>query len=311
MARATRNNIAKRRPRRQASKFAAQPVYSLHEAALTLLDGAIETLKSYPDDEAIHAARKACKRVRAALRLLRGCLGTAEYRRENRRIRDASKPLTAIRDTFMLRHTLRSLPARSVVLQRVLASEYRRERHAIERRGARRAVEQLMRTREQLVEMPLADSEAASAVSGVKRIYKAGRKARLKARFREDLALHEWRKQAKYLLNQLELLEAVFNVKFKKLRRHADQLAETLGRDHDLGVLVKRLRHYRVNEPALMKDIDKRRGKLQVRAFRLGEHVYRRSATDLAATVRARVVRQVVLTGKRSVARSRKRAIAA
>jgi CHAD domain-containing protein len=268
---------------------AGQRVYSLHHAVLVLLDGTIETLGSAQDDEAVHAARKACKRIRAALRLLRECLGPSVYRRENRNVRDAAKPLTGVRDAFMLRRVLRTLPARPAILQRALDSEYRGERQALERRGARAALKQLMATRGRLVELPAVDSEAASVIAGVKRIYKEGRRASSEARSREDRALHEWRKQAKYLVNQLELLEIVFDVEFKRLHRHAQRLAETLGDDHDLGVLTNEMRRHEEDEPSLSKQIEKRRAKLQAGAFRLGKRVYRHSAKHLETRLRARL----------------------
>jgi len=299
----------KQRPRRRASrrrhaivrratvrslsvpfKVAAQPVYSLHDAVLTLLDGAIETLCCGQDDEAVHAARKTCKRIRAGLRLLRGCLGARAYRHENRIVRGAAKPLTAVRDAFMLRRMLRTLPLRAAIMRRSLDSEYRRERHALTHRGVQNALGQIMATRERLVDLPTVDSEAESVVAGVRRSYKAGRKAYSRARSGNDQALHEWRKQTKYLLNQLELIDAVFHAEFKKLHRRAERLTVTLGDDHDLGVLANRMRRQEVNEPSLTKQISKRRSKLQARAFRVGKHVYRHSASRLAAGLRARLL---------------------
>jgi len=58
--------------------------HSLHDATLSLLDRAIDALASDQGDEAVHTARKATKRIRAALRLLRGSLGPGKYHRENR-----------------------------------------------------------------------------------------------------------------------------------------------------------------------------------------------------------------------------------
>jgi predicted NBD/HSP70 family sugar kinase len=56
------------------------------------------------------------------------------------------------------------------------------------------------------------NSEVLSATVGVRRIFRGGRKAFANARSKDDQALHEWRKQARYLLNQLDILTAVFNV---------------------------------------------------------------------------------------------------
>jgi CHAD domain-containing protein len=266
-------------------KAAARSVHSVHDAALILLGGAIETLRSGQDDEAVHAARKDCKRIRAALRLLRGCLGSRVYRRENGRIRDAAKLLRPARDAFVLREILRTLPRRPITLQRGLDSEYRAQRRALDRQGARNALNRLTATRHSLLTLPALNSETASVIAGAQRVYKAGRKAHRKARRTHDAALHEWRKQAKYRLNQLELLRTVFDVKVTKLRRRAHKLAEALGDDHDLGMLMGKLRTYKARDRSLMKHIESRRCELQARAFRLGKRLYRHRAKHLEAVL--------------------------
>ncbi|HEY1899324.1 MAG TPA: CHAD domain-containing protein [Steroidobacteraceae bacterium] len=258
-----------------------RPVFSLHDAAVALLDSAAQTLTSKQDDASVHTARKACKQARAALRLLRECLGDEVYRRENQRVRDAAKPLTVVRDAFVLRRTLHTLPVRPAALQRRLTADYRREQHALQRRGARRAIQPILETRRRLAELPAMDSEVSSARAGVRRVYKAGRKAFRKARSRDDQALHEWRKQAKYLLNQLDLLKLVLKVKCKPLRRRTHRLTDALGTDHDLSALSHQLQRYAIHDPALQRHIKKRRGKLQAAAFQLGKKIYRHSAKHL------------------------------
>jgi CHAD domain-containing protein len=270
-------------------QLAVSPVSSVRDAALTLLTDAIETLSSARDDESVHLARKDCKRIRAALRLMRGCLGPRVYRRENRRIRDASKLLRPVRDACVVRDLLRTLPSCPNTLQRGLDTEYRGQRRALEQRGAQVALKWVRATRQCLLGFPVPQSEAASAIAGTRNVYKAGRKAHRHARHRHNAALHEWRKQAKYLVNELELLKAVFNVTSRKLRRRAHKLAETLGDDHDLGLLASKLRTYDARDKALMKQIRSRRCKLQARAFRLGRQLYRRRARHIEAVIAGRL----------------------
>jgi CHAD domain-containing protein len=264
-------------------------VHSMHEAALNVLDGAIKTLASSQTDQAVHAARKATKRTRAALRLMRDNLGTQVYWRENRRVRDAAKPLTAVRDAFVLRATLRNLPARSVALQRVLDAEYHRERTAVVTLGAQAFIARLRNIRQRLADMPPLNPEAASAVAGVHKSYKAGRRACSRARGRDDRMLHELRKQAKYLLNQLELLHEVFEVDFKKLHRRADRLAAILGDDHDLGMLYAKLRRHDASNQRLRKIIKKRRRDLQSKALRIAKKLYQHPAKRIRERVAARL----------------------
>src|SRR5665213_2111364 len=222
-----------------------RPMYSVRDAALDLLDGAIQSLRDGVDDRAIHEARKACKRIRAALRLLRKSLGQAAYERENRALRNAGRPFTVVRDAFVLQQTLRELPSHSATLDLRLAKDYQRARSRLESRRISVALGKLTQVRNLLAGQQVAESELVSAAAGVRRIYRAGGKAFRKARSRDDEALHEWRKQIRYLLNQLELLKSVFKISFKKLRHQADDLADALGDDHDLGALMARLRRYK------------------------------------------------------------------
>jgi CHAD domain-containing protein len=181
----------------------------------------------------------------------------------------------------MLRRTLRGLPLRNRTLQRRLDTEYRREREALRRGGACAALQLLKVTRERLLDRSVRESEVLSAIAGVRRVFKAGRKAFVKARSKDDQALHEWRKQAKYLLNQLDILTTVFNVRFKNRRRRVKKLAEILGNDHDLAVLVSKLRS--PDESSGAKNITRKRSQLRARAFRLGKKLYGHPAKNLAA----------------------------
>jgi CHAD domain-containing protein len=61
------------------------------------------------DKEAIHDARKALKRLRALVRLLRGELGERHYKREHAILRDAARRLASARDAEVMVGTLDAL----------------------------------------------------------------------------------------------------------------------------------------------------------------------------------------------------------
>jgi CHAD domain-containing protein len=268
-----------------------RPVYSLHDAALALLDDAIAALKLDRSDEVVHAARKGAKQVRAALRLMRLSIGVDAYHRENRRVRDAAKPLTPVRDAFMLRHTLNHMPQRPAKMRRAFEADHEKQRRTLEGKGWRVAVSKLQQTRHALNSLPLTAAEVASAIDGVERVYKAGRLAFREARSRTDNALHEWRKQAKYLLNQIELIRALFGVKMKSLHLRTEALASVLGDDHDLAVFTTQLEAQSERSPALEKVIKRRRHRLQAQAFRIGKEVYRHSPSRVSAQFAQRLSR--------------------
>jgi len=120
----------------------------------------------------------------------------------------------------------------------------------------------------------------APVAAGLRRVYKAGRAAWRQAKSRPTAAaLHEWRKQAKYLRAQLELLEPLWPEVLARLARRAHDLADTLGEDHDLFLLHGRASRVRVPLAApararLLQLIAERRRALQEQALRAGEALY-------------------------------------
>src|SRR5580698_10039159 len=84
---------------------ARAPMRNARRALVEQLDKAAAGLED-PRRSSIHEIRKKLKRARAALRLLRDCLGEPVYRRENSRLRDAARPLTPVRDAKVLFATL-------------------------------------------------------------------------------------------------------------------------------------------------------------------------------------------------------------
>ena len=75
-------------------------------------DGAIAELVGGTDvDEAIHDTRKAIKRLRAVLRLVRSPLGEEVYRFENGFLRDTAALIGGPRDAWVAVETIRSLRA--------------------------------------------------------------------------------------------------------------------------------------------------------------------------------------------------------
>jgi len=104
---------------------------------------------------------------------------------------------------------------------------------------------------------------------GFERAYRRGRRAHARAR-REGTpeALHEWRKEVKYLLYQLQLIEPAWRASERLLARRLDRLADLLGEDHDLAVV-----RAMVTEPAVIRLVDRRRAVLQRQAFAVGRVV--------------------------------------
>jgi CHAD domain-containing protein len=143
--------------------------------------------------------------------------------------------------------------------------------------------------------LPAKDSDAHSARRGIKRTYKAGRKAFAKARKHPRTPLlHEWRKQTKYLANELELARLLFELKQKRRCKRAGKLGSVLGDDHDLALLRAKLRELNGTSRAsrqiaqskrLEQRIERKRRRLQAKAHRLGARLYGKAASKYASAL--------------------------
>jgi hypothetical protein len=262
-----------------------EPSAALHGA----IDDALRALRHEPlDDESVHAVRKHLKRARAALRLLRESVGEAAYHRENRRLRDASRPLSRMRDTRVIAQTLAALhhpipagerPALQELAAR-LAIEQHRARRQLERAPLDRIVRSLQAAGRIAQRWQKKRTARAAVRSDLKRTYRKARNAAAAARAQPSSeSLHEARKQAKYLGSMLEILRPRL-AGGGKARRGALSLAQILGDDHDLAVLQGKLDT--LPDPAqdggdrLLGRVEKRRRRLQSKAMREAKRLYQR-----------------------------------
>lgn len=278
--------------------LAADPVLTAGEVFCEQIEAAIDELGGSDSSAAknnIHGARKQLKQARATLRLLRHALGADVYRRENMSVRDAARPLSPVRDSEVLLDALDDVVKRFEDEASCLPLATLRDalkRHCIELRKASVDGEHLAQVREslrsierrarrwQLVEQGWPGQGWPVFESGLKRTYRNGRKAGVVA-YTEPTAenLHEWRKQAKYLWHQLQLLERLLPHHTGELADEMHALSDALGDDHDLAVLRAQAAELakgldEESASALKALIDRRRGELQAKAFKLGERLY-------------------------------------
>jgi CHAD domain-containing protein len=210
-----------------ARRFALAPgeelAQGLRRIALEQLELALELLQGESGLEpgrAVHETRKALKRLRALMRLLREEMGEQGYARENALLRDAGRQLAGARDAEVMRSTLdgllRERPklARRAGVQR-LRAQFEREREQAAARSfedatVRAQVAGELRALELRVALwKLPEREGIKlAQAGLGRIYRQGRR-RLGAARKDGSAasMHEWRKRVKDLRYAAEMLE--------------------------------------------------------------------------------------------------------
>src|SRR5207253_2166254 len=153
---------------------------------------------------------------RAVLRLVQDELGDKVYRRANRCFRDAARPLTEVRDAKVLIETLDKLADENI--SRRLLGELRgklqehraavRTRLLKEQNALAKVMAMAGTGRARLKEWNIPHPGWSALRGGLKRIYKGGRDAMAVATASPSVTnLHEWRKQAKYLWHQLQVLQ--------------------------------------------------------------------------------------------------------
>lgn len=248
-------------------------------------------------DTAVHDARKDLKRSRTALRLLRPALEEPIYRRADALLRDAAHALNAARDAKVITQTLQSLRRSHRALRRDAEVTNLLRTLQADQTGLRRLREhpaQLARTRGALEQLYGLVTHWCVGTHGwsvlgpaVKRIYKRGRRVLPPATPRPtDRALHEWRKQVKYLRYALEILAPMRARRLARLARQAEQLTDCLGEAHDLAMLVRKARvfveHNRADLAPLFTIIDQQRKRLILDALSRGEQLYRAKPVDWA-----------------------------
>jgi CHAD domain-containing protein len=247
--------------------------------------------------ESVHVTRKAIKRLRAMLRLVRDSVPTDVYRTDNDVLGLVASELGWIRDVWVMAGTLDGLglsdeeaaPAVATLRAR-LQARYEIERDAILGNAAHVAsiVVQLehVKKRSKVWMLEGGDPDKPlphtfeSIAPGLERVYRSGRKAlRNAATSPTDTLLHAWRKRAKYLRHQVEALNILGPGELGEQEVQLATLTDQLGQDHDLAVLTHRL----VRDTALVAGIDPNpvhgaiateRHRLQTAAFTGGASLY-------------------------------------
>jgi CHAD domain-containing protein len=254
-------------------------------------------------DEAVHEARKSFKKVRAVLRLVRPAIGAAAYRAENACFRDAGRPLAEVRDAKVLIDTLdklaehfqEQLAGRSFddTREALRANLLETQRRVLDTHDALAAVAKVVRkARRRVKDWADVPGKWWAVGDGLEDGYRRTRDA-----FRDAVAdptaetLHEWRKQAKYLRHQLEVLRPVWSERLTALADEADRMAERLGDDHDLSVLRQRLSA----EPGWFGDvaelltlIDRRRAELAQEFVPAAGPFFRDTPREFARRIKGR-----------------------
>jgi len=258
------------------------------------LDEAVEGLRTATTgaerDRAVHEARKALKKSRAALRLVRDEVGSKTYKRDSNALREVGRSLSASRDAAVLVETVDRLgeqvplARRSLAPLRAVLEQRRRETaaRALDDGGAlTTAAEEIEQIRARVEGWRLRTDGFSALEDGLRRTYRRGSERFAEARDDPtDERMHEARKRVKDLWYHARILEPVWPGPMGELVEATDELGDCLGEDHDLAVLADTVRALAregadggAGETALTL-AENRRAELRTEVWPLGRRVY-------------------------------------
>jgi CHAD domain-containing protein len=247
----------------------------------------LANLRRGPDDaEAVHEVRKLTKRLRTIARLFRDEVGRKRARRVARGFRDVARALSGRRDAAVRVLALDALVERfdGVVRERGFEPIRRAARAEAVRAGGgasrvplRALAASVEKARDAMVRWTPRHEGWAAIEPGLVRLHRRGRSLWRAAADDPSVAnLHEWRKRVKDLRYAVELLEPLWPEVLRPFAKAVDELADTLGDDHDLAMLVEWLGTRREDEaPALVALAGTARRDLLDEAAALGARIHR------------------------------------
>jgi len=258
------------------------------------------------NDEDVHTARKALRKARAALRMLRPLLSRDDCTAYNHALRDAGRYLSPLRDAWILLDTLDSTVDSKHDVTTCHADEIARFRRALEARlrvardkvaelsGRRHCLDLIEQSREWLEREHFAGTSENALCEALLEISDKARRAFVFAREMPSLeTMHEWRKQTKYLRTAASILRTKEIPRLHRMEKRANDIADWLGEDHDLALLLDAVRTSEELDAAVIRylvhRIKDRRSKLQDKALSEGEELFARRRTAQFASTEQRL----------------------
>ena len=211
---------------------------NLHAVAISQIEAAMGDLKQLPQEEAVHAVRKHCKKLRALLRLVRGEVEDL-YSYENAQYRALANGLSTSRDAVSLRDALLKVsPGKYPQIQRFLEQRavQQNDADAIEEAGAL-----LQQGRNRIARWSLDQIRWKHARRGYRKGYRRARNAkRAVLKDSSTETMHTFRKRVKDHWYHTRLLEKRFP-EIGERRKPLKELSQALGDWRDLHLLRRLL----------------------------------------------------------------------
>lgn len=262
-------------------------------------------------EAAVHDVRTRCKRLRGLVRLFREALGPSVYRKADGALRDGAKCLAGARDATAMVECLDAMSGRhraklrgelpGVDVPAAIRAAFEAERARIEGRPAGAPRLRAVRAAVDAFEAEVLDARLhlrgdAAWVGGFERTYRRARKGlRHCAPASSAERFHDWRKRVKYHRFHVKVLARAWSRWYRARSRALGELAELLGHEHDIAVLLEHVDRLRLpcgsaDSDAFGEAVARRQARVRDRALALGAILFagkpRRFTRDVLGTRR-------------------------
>ncbi len=281
-------------PKRTGPRLGA----SLRQILLEQIDAAqrllaVAALTVETEAEAIHAARKACKRVRTMVRLLYYALGPLQGRVVSEQVAHTARQLSSVRDEQMLSATLGKLREETddaellQQIEQVSRSLLPLSQASIENMLRQQVLQELRDLRSRVDGLGLVLPLGKAITKGVARLWRRMRQAyRVVHTMPSTENFHRTRKRIKDCFYAVCLLRPLRPRRMVHLKKNLERLADDLGFEHDLAILAERIRYdpfvSASSSAHLLTHVAIRRERLQHAAHRQIRSLWRWSPKRLA-----------------------------
>ncbi|WP_185968828.1 CHAD domain-containing protein [Carboxylicivirga sp. M1479] len=195
-------------------------------------------------DSTVHQIRKALKRIRAVLRLVRWDIGEELYQSENMRYRDLARQISKLRDYHVIISYLADIfEAEELQIPESQFIQLMSHLNGEKEIELKRLVnEQTLETLKDQMELAIKDVQSYpfdflgphTIRQGVTNAYSQCLNKMTKTQLKlGDQPLHELRKRVKYLLNQMNLIREVWPDFFTTYSTSLKRASDLLGDDHN------------------------------------------------------------------------------
>jgi CHAD domain-containing protein len=255
------------------------------------------------DANAVHETRKALKRLRALLNLVKPALPKRDYQRRQARLKRIARSLSGVRDHQILPEAAKKLASYHPALAgdafaASLTAKLEARRKAAERRfdgGSLLRVQKLLEAaRQDFAGLELQEDGFDIVVATLERDYARGRRGCRHAYDAEtDDAFHDWRKYVQRHWRQLLLVAPGWPKAIRPQIALARDLAEALGEDHDIALLAAFVAEHaeklgdKAEAEAYLELCRRRQAELRLKARPMGERLFAEKPSSLAARLKA------------------------